>query len=88
MVLYLGILRVMPENRALAAIGFALPGMFLDALSTANFAVVFPNLDISMAARFGALMMWIHAALLFGGYSSDRRVRRHLRLRLEEVAVP
>lgn len=88
MVLYLGILNVHPENRALAAIGFALPGMLLDALVTANFTLVFPALDTSMDARFGALMLWAYAFLLFGGYSSDRRVRKQLKLRLESVAAP
>lgn len=88
MVLYLGALRVTPENRALAAIGFVLPGMALDALVTANFPLVFPNLDMSMDAKFGALMLWTYAALLFGGYSSDRRVRKHLNLRLENIAAP
>lgn len=88
MVLYLGILNVLPENRALAAVSFALPGMALDALVTANFALVFPNLDISMDAKFGALMLFAYAALLFGGYSSDRRVRKQLTLRLENIAAP
>jgi hypothetical protein len=76
MVLYLGILNVLPANRALAAVAFVLPGLVLDALVTANFAVVFPNLDVSLDSRFGALMMWAYAWLLFGGYSSDRRARR------------
>ena len=76
MVLYLGVLNVLPENRALAAIGFVLPGMALDSLVTANFPVVFPNLDMSLDGMFGALMIWCYAALLFGGYSSDRRAKR------------
>ncbi len=88
MVLYLGALKVHPENRALAAIGFALPGIVLDALVTANFSLVFPNLDTSMDGKFGGLMLWAYGALLFGGYSSDRRVRKQLALRLEQVAVP
>lgn len=88
MVLYLGVLNVMPENRALAAVSFVLPGMVLDALVTANFALVFPNLDISLDAKFGALMMFAYASLLFGGYSSDRRVRKQLNLRLETIAAP
>jgi hypothetical protein len=76
MVLYLGILNVLPENRALAAIGFVLPGIALDSLVTANFAFVFPNIDMSMDGMFGALMLWSYGALLFGGYSSDRRAKR------------
>jgi len=88
MVVYLGVLRVLPENRALAAISFILPGMFLDALVTANFAIVFPNLDPSLDAKFGALMLWCYAAMAFGGYSSDRRVRKQLVLRLQDVAAP
>jgi len=88
MVLYLGLLRVLPENRALAAISFVLPGMLLDALVTANFQVVFPNLDASLDGKFGALMLWAYAAILFGGYSSDRRVRKHLVVRLQDVAAP
>jgi hypothetical protein len=88
MVVYLGVLRVLPENRALAAISFILPGMLLDALVTANFAVVFPNLDMSLDAKFGGLMLWAYAAMAFGGYSSDRRVRKQLVLRLQDVAAP
>ena len=88
MVLYLGVLRVYPENRALAAIGFCLPGMVLDAIVVANFALIFPNLDVSLDAKFGGLMLWCYALLLFGGYSSDRRVRKLLKLRVEQVAAP
>lgn len=88
MVLYLGVLNVLPENRALASIGFILPGMLLDAVVTANFPLVFPNLDMSMDAKFGALMLWCYGAMAFGGYSSDRRVRKQLTLRLENVAAP
>ncbi len=88
MVLYLGVLNVMPENRALAAVSFALPGMALDALVTANFALVFPNLDMSLDGKFGALMLFAYASLLFGGYSSDRRVRKQLAQRLGDVAAP
>ena len=62
--------------------------MVLDALVTANFALVFPNLDMSLDAKFGALMLWAYAAMLFGGYSSDRRVRKQLTLRLENIAAP
>ena len=57
MVVYLGMLRVLPENRALAAISFCLPGMILDALVTANFALVFPNLDPSLDSRFDKLIL-------------------------------
>ena len=53
MVLYLGVLNVLPENRALASIGFILPGMLLDAVVTANFPLVFPNLDMSMDSIAG-----------------------------------
>ncbi|MFT3808664.1 MAG: DUF5367 family protein [Micropepsaceae bacterium] len=88
MVLYLGVLNVLPENRALAAVSFVLPGMVLDALVTANFSLVFPKLDMSLDAKFGALMLLAYAAALFGGYSSDRRVRKQLTLRLENVAAP
>jgi len=88
MVLYLGVLNVLPENRALAAVSFTLPGMALDALVTANFALVFPKLDVSLDAKFGALMLFAYAAMLFGGFSSDRRVRKHLTVRLENIAAP
>lgn len=88
MVLYLGVLRVLPENRALAAISFVLPGMILDTLVAANFSLVFPNLDASLDGKFGALMLWSYGALLFGGYSSDRRVRKQLTLRVETIAAP
>lgn len=88
MVLYLSILRVLPENRALASIGFVLPGLILDAIVTANFALVFPNLDAAMDTKFGALMMWSYGALLLGGYSADRRVRKAMKLPVERIAVP
>lgn len=88
MVVYLGMLRVLPENRALAAISFCLPGMILDALVTANFALVFPNLDPSLDSRFGGLMLCAYASLLFGGYSSDRRVRKALSTKPEHIAAP
>ncbi|MFO1236334.1 MAG: DUF5367 family protein [Alphaproteobacteria bacterium] len=86
MVVYLGVLKVLPENRALAAIGFVLPGMALDSLAAANFGLVFPNLDMSLDGLFGSLMLWSYGALLFGGYSSDRRAkRRAARLLLERA---
>ena len=87
MVVYLGVLKVLPENRALAAIGFVLPGMALDSLVAANFGLVFPNLDMSLDGLFGSLMLWSYGALLFGGYSSDRRAkRRAARLLLERAS--
>jgi hypothetical protein len=76
MVLYLGILKVYPENRALAAIGFALPGITLDALVTPNFTMMFPNINPVMDGIFGGFMLWCYGALLAGGYSSDRRAKR------------
>ncbi len=76
MVLYVTVLRVLPENRALVAIAFCLPGMVLDAAVTSHFSIVFPNLEPTLDKTFGALMLWGYAWLLFGGYSADRRARR------------
>ena len=86
MIAYLGVLNVLPENRALAAIAFVLPGMALDCLAIANFGLVFPNLDPSLDGLFGSLMLWAYGSLLFGGYSSDRRAKRKAaRLLLERA---
>lgn len=86
MIVYLGVLNVLPENRALAAIAFVLPGMALDCLAIANFGLVFPNLDPSLDGLFGSLMLWAYGSLLFGGYSSDRRAKRKAaRLLLERA---
>ncbi len=86
MIVYLGVLNVLPENRALAAIAFVLPGMALDCLAIANFSLVFPNLDPSLDGLFGSLMLWAYGSLLFGGYSSDRRAKRKAaRLLLERA---
>jgi len=86
MIVYLGVLNVLPENRALAAIAFVLPGMALDCLAIANFGLAFPNLDPSLDGLFGSLMLWAYGSLLFGGYSSDRRAKRKAaRLLLERA---
>ena len=88
MVVYLRGIRVYPENRALAAIAFVLPGILLDALATVFFTFVFPNLDMSLDGRFGALMLWAYGFLLLGGYTADRRYRRPLDVPAERVAAP
>lgn len=88
MLIYLRGIRVYPENRALAAIAFVLPGILLDALATVFFTSVFPNLDMSLDGRFAALMLWAYGFLLLGGYTADRRFRRALDLPLERIAAP
>lgn len=50
--------RADPGGGALASVALVLPGILLDVFSTLFFGAVFPNLDPSGGATFGALMLW------------------------------
>jgi hypothetical protein len=60
-------LNVAPGDQAEAAIGLALPGMVLDVFAVREFASVFPALDPTLDATFGALMLVSYAAMVFAG---------------------
>lgn len=60
-------LNVAPGDQAEAAIGIALPGMVLDVFAVREFSIVFPDLDPTLDATFGALMLASYAAIVFAG---------------------
>lgn len=61
------LMRVQPGDQGEAAVAIALPGMVLDAYAVSEFATVYPNLDPTLDGTFGALMLVVHAAILFAG---------------------
>jgi len=61
------LLRVARGDEAEAAIGLALPGMVLDVFAVREFVTLFPNLDPTLDADFGALMLAGYAAVVFAG---------------------
>ncbi len=61
------LLGVAPGDQAEAAVGIALPGMALDVFATREFSTVFPDLDPTLDATFGALMLAAYAAVVFAG---------------------
>lgn len=66
------LLGVRPGDQAEAAIALAMPGMFLDAYATHEFATVYPNLDPTLDGVFGALMLVVHGAIVFAGLMFTR----------------
>jgi hypothetical protein len=63
-------LKLLKEARgdeAEAAIGLALPGLFLGAFVTHEFARVFPNMDPTLDSAFGGLVLFAYASVLFLG---------------------
>lgn len=65
-----GCLKLLKEARgdeAEAAVGLALPGLFLGAFVTHEFSRVFPNVDPTLDSAFGALLLFAYASLLFLG---------------------
>ena len=61
------LLKVQPGDQGEAAVAIALPGMALDAYAVSEFATVYPNLDPTLDGTFGALMLVVHAAIVFTG---------------------
>jgi hypothetical protein len=63
-------LKLLKEARgdeAEAAVGLALPGLFLGAFVTHEFARVFPNMDPTLDSAFGGLVLFAYASVLFLG---------------------
>ena len=63
-------LKLLKEARgdeAEAAVGLALPGLFLGAFVTHEFARVFPNMDPTLDSAFGGLILFAYASMLFLG---------------------
>lgn len=60
------VLRVYPtrEERALAAIALAAPGMLLDAFSAIWFSRIFPNIPADAAGTFGGLLLFCNVVVL------------------------
>ena len=50
-----------------AAVGLALPGLFLGAFVTHEFPRVFPNMDPTLDSAFGGLVLFAYASVLFLG---------------------
>lgn len=55
-----------------AAIGVALPGLFLNGFLTHEFPRAFPNIDPTLDATFGAWCLLFAASILFMGLSMTR----------------
>jgi hypothetical protein len=50
------------------AILLVVPGMLLDAVSTALFSVVYPNMSLDAAGLFGGLLLLAYATVLVAGF--------------------
>jgi hypothetical protein len=69
------LLKVLKEARGdegEAAIGVALPVLFLNGFLTHEFATAFPNLDPTLDATFGAWSLLFGASILFMGLSMTK----------------
>lgn len=55
-----------------AAIGVALPVLFLNGFLTHEFATAFPNIDPTLDATFGAWSLLFSASILFMGLSMTK----------------
>jgi hypothetical protein len=53
-----------------AAVLLVVPGMLLDAVSTALFSVVYPNMSLASAGLFGGLLLLAYATVLVAGFLS------------------
>jgi hypothetical protein len=73
-------LKVAPGDQAEAAIGLALPGMVLDVFAVREFSTVFPELDPTLDATFGALMLASYSAMVFAGILFTRLAPQDERL--------
>lgn len=60
-------LNIPAHQRLSAVLGLALPGLFLDVLTTYWFPQIFPNLTPSAAGPFGAWLLWGYAVMLLTG---------------------
>lgn len=55
-----------------AAVLLVVPGMLVDAVSTALFSVVYPNMNLAAAGLFGGLLLLAYATVLVAGFLSGR----------------
>ncbi|KAB1194181.1 hypothetical protein GJR96_12355 [Haloferax sp. MBLA0076] len=53
-----------------AAVLLVVPGMLVDAFSTALFSVVYPNMSLAAAGLFGGLLLLAYATVLVAGFLS------------------
>ncbi|ELZ98819.1 hypothetical protein C440_00645 [Haloferax mucosum ATCC BAA-1512] len=51
-----------------AAILLVVPGMLIDAASTALFSMVYPNMSLTAAGLFGGLLLLAYATVLVAGF--------------------
>jgi hypothetical protein len=65
----LKLLREAHGDEGEAAIGIALPGLFLNGFLTHEFANAFPNLDVTLDSAFGAWSLLFGGSILFMGLS-------------------
>ena len=63
------------RGRLLAAVCAVLPGMVLDVIALSFFGAVYSNLSADVAPRFGALLLWAYALILFEGFFPVRALR-------------
>jgi Family of unknown function (DUF5367) len=70
--IFLKLLREAPGDEGEAAIGVALPILFLNGFLTHEFPTAFPNLDPTLDATFGAWSLLFCGSILFTGLSMTR----------------
>jgi len=70
--LILRVLREAPGDEGEAAIGVALPTLFLNGFATHEFATAFPNIDQTLDATFGAWTLLFVGSILFMGLSMTK----------------
>lgn len=57
-------------ERREGAVLLVVPGMLVDAFSTALFSVVYPNMSLAAAGLFGGLLLLAYATVLIAGLLS------------------
>ncbi|WP_411968605.1 DUF5367 family protein [Haloferax sp. YSSS75] len=57
-------------ERREGAVLLVVPGMLVDAFSTALFSVVYPNMSLAAAGLFGGLLLLAYATVLVAGFFS------------------
>ncbi|KAB1196181.1 MULTISPECIES: DUF5367 family protein [Haloferax] len=57
-------------ERREGAVLLVVPGMLVDAVSTALFSVVYPNMSLAAAGLFGGLLLLAYATVLVAGFLS------------------
>lgn len=77
---FLKLLREIPGDEGEAAIGVALPVLFLNGFLTHEFPTAFPNLDETLDATFGAWSLLFAGSILFMGLSMTKLAPRDERV--------